>query len=114
FFHYLHPPTVHATIPLMSWHDPLATHIRIDAQHKTALAKLGINTVKDLLYHFPLRYGDIASVTYIETVADGDEVTIYGLLKNLKLDKTFRTKIARATATIQDESGSIKATWFNQ
>jgi len=39
---------------------------------------------------------------------------MYGRIKKLKLDKTFRSKIARATAVIEDESGSIKATWFNQ
>ncbi len=98
----------------MTWNDSLERHIRIDKQHALALGKLGIKTVKDLLYHFPVRYGDTATLSYIQNAKDGDEITIYGRVKKLKLDKTFRSRIARATAVIEDESGSIKATWFNQ
>lgn len=98
----------------MTWNDSLDRHIRIDKQHALALSKLGIKTVKDLLYHFPVRYGDTATLSYIQNAKDGDEITVYGRVKKLKLDKTFRTRIARATAVIEDESGSIKATWFNQ
>ncbi len=98
----------------MNLRDPIESIIRIDKSHKLALMKLGIFSIKDLLYHFPVRYGDTATLSYIQNAQDGDEITMYGRIKNLKLDKTFRTKIARATATIEDESGSIKATWFNQ
>lgn len=98
----------------MNLNDPLESIIRIDKSHKLALTKLNIFTIKNLLYHFPVRYGDTATLSRIENAQDGDELTMYGRIKNLKLDKTFRTKIARATATIEDESGSIKATWFNQ
>ncbi len=98
----------------MTWNDPIESLIRIDKAHKLALLKLNIKTVKDLLYHFPVRYGDTATLSSIQNAKDGDEITMYGRIKNLKLDKTFRSKIARATAVIEDESGSIKATWFNQ
>lgn len=98
----------------MNLTDPLESIIRIDKSHKLALAKLNILTIKDLLYHFPVRYGDTATLSRIENAKDSDELTLYGRIKNLKLDKTFHTKIARATAVIEDESGSIKATWFNQ
>ncbi|MEY4440586.1 MAG: ATP-dependent helicase, ATP-dependent helicase RecG [Candidatus Parcubacteria bacterium] len=98
----------------MTIDSPLESLIRIDKAHKLALDKLGIFSIKDLLYHFPLRYGDTATLSSIQSSKDGEEITIYGRIKKLKLDKTFRTKIARATATIEDESGSIKATWFNQ
>ncbi len=98
----------------MKLSDPIESIIRIDKSHKLALIKLGMFTVKDILYHFPVRYGDTATLSYIQNAQDGDEMTMYGRIKNLKLDKTFRTKIARATAVIEDESGTIKATWFNQ
>lgn len=98
----------------MNLSDPLESIIRIDKSHKLALIKLGIFSIKDLLYHFPVRYGDTAILSSIQNAQDGDEMTMYGRIKKLKLDKTFRTKIARATAIIEDESGSIAATWFNQ
>ena len=98
----------------MNWNDPIGSIIRIDKAHTLALLKLNIKTIKDLLYHFPVRYGDTATLSSIQNAKDGDEITMYGRIKNLKLDKTFRSKVARATAVIEDESGTIKATWFNQ
>ena len=98
----------------MTLNSPLESCIKIDSQHKVALAKLSIYTVKDLLYHFPVRYGDTATLSSIQNSKDGEDITIFGRIKKLKLDKTFRTKIARATAVIEDESGTINATWFNQ
>lgn len=98
----------------MNLYSPLESVVRIDKSHKLALTKLGVFSIKDLLYHFPVRYGDTATLSRIENAQDGDELTMYGRIRDLKLDKTFRTKIARATAIIEDESGSIKATWFNQ
>ena len=98
----------------MTQDSPIETLIRIDKSHKLALEKLGIRTLKNLLYHFPVRYGDTATLSSIQNTKDGEDITIYGRIKKLKLDKTFRTKIARATAVIEDESGTIHATWFNQ
>lgn len=92
----------------------LQKYIKIDKSHALALAKLGITSVHDVLYHFPLRYGDTAILSSVQNIKDNEEITLYGRIKKLKLDKTFRSKIARATAIIEDESGAIKATWFNQ
>lgn len=93
---------------------PIESLMRIDKSHKLALEKLKIKTIKNILYHFPMRYGDTATLSSIQSTKDGEDITIYGRIKKLKLDKTFRSKIARATAVIEDESGTIKATWFNQ
>ncbi len=98
----------------MTLQSAIESVIRIDKAHQLALNKLNIKTVKDLLYHFPVRYGDTATLSSIHNAKDGDEITVYGRIKNLKLDKTFRSKVARATAVIEDESGTIKATWFRQ
>jgi ATP-dependent DNA helicase RecG len=98
----------------MTIDSPLSSIIRIDKSHQVALDKLELKTIKQLLYHFPVRYGDTATLSSISNTKNDEEITIYGRIKKLKLDKTFRTKIARSTALIEDESGTIKATWFNQ
>lgn len=79
-----------------------------------ALARLGIKTVEDLLYHFPVRYGDTAASGNIATLQKGDMTVIFGKISKLKISKGFRTKIAMAQGTIEDGTGSIKAIWFNQ
>ena len=60
---------------------PISSLIKIDKNHALALQKLGIHSVKDLLYHFPIRYGDTAILSSIQNVTDNQEITIYGRIK---------------------------------
>lgn len=84
-----------------------------EIQHK-ALKKLGLHTVEDLLYYFPLRYGDIAQPRTIASLKKDETVAIYGKVTGLKTKKTFKSRIAMSEATIEDETGKIKAVWFHQ
>ncbi len=88
--------------------------VRVAEIERRGLAKLGVRTVGDLLYHFPARYSDTSSLKNIRDVVAGESAAIYGKVSKLKLGKSFRTHITRATATITDESGSIEAIWFHQ
>ena len=45
---------------IMYLDNKIETQFRIDINQKKALARLGINTVRDLLYYFPSRYTDIS------------------------------------------------------
>lgn len=87
---------------------------RILPAQKGALKKLGLTTAKDLLYYFPSRYGNIADTKSIDKLSEGDTITIAGKISGLKASKGFRTKIAMAEARITDQTGSVKAVWFNQ
>ena len=87
---------------------------KINPPQKKALTRLGITTIKDLLFHFPNRYSDIAKIKSIKDVLSGDEVTIYGKVTKLKSSKTFHGGVPIAEATITDNTGSIKARWFHQ
>lgn len=98
----------------MNLSDDLSKYLRLQGDHPKALAKLGIKTVGDLLFHFPTRYGDISEFNQIEHVEPNKKVVIFGKIKNLKTGKTYRSHVAKSEATIEDESGSIKAIWFNQ
>lgn len=87
---------------------------RITPLQKKALYRLGIHTIRDLLYHFPARYGDTATATAINHLEEGQEASIYGRITKLDTGKTLRGKMAKATATITDDSGSLRITWFRQ
>ena len=56
----------------------ISEQFRITPIQKTALKKLGIETVHDLLYHFPVRYGDTAEARNIESLQQGDTAVIFG------------------------------------
>jgi len=85
----------------------------MDTQKK-ALKKLGLETIEDLLYYFPVRYGDMAQVKNIVGLSKGDHALVYGKISHLKLSKGWKSKIPMAEAIIEDESGKIKAIWFHQ
>lgn len=87
---------------------------RLNSPQKSALKKLGVRTVEDLLYHFPSRYTRSIPQKTISSLSPGDEVTIYGVVRKLKLSKAFRKRIPMAEGLIEDQTGSIKAVWFNQ
>lgn len=84
-----------------------------ELQHK-ALKKLGITTVEDLLYYFPIRYGNVAQSRSISSLQKDDQAAIFGKISSLKTKKAFQKKTPMSEATIEDETGSIKAIWFHQ
>src|SRR6185312_13684318 len=93
---------------------PVSDYFRITPIQKAALKKLGILSVGDLLYHFPVRYGDTAEARSIDSLAHGDAAVIFGKLTNPKASKGFKSKMTMATARIEDETGGINCVWFNQ
>jgi ATP-dependent DNA helicase RecG len=94
--------------------DILSHIFRILPSQGKALKKLGIETVEDLLYHFPVRYGDTAEVRNISSLSKGESAVVFGKISNLKTSKAFRKKIPMGEAWIEDETGKIKVVWFHQ
>ncbi len=85
----------------------------LPAQAK-ALKNLHIETVADMLYHFPIRYGDTASKMNIGSLSKGSSAVIFGKISGLKTSKAFRKKIPMAEGVIEDETGRMKIIWFHQ
>jgi len=81
---------------------------------KKALDRLGIITVKDLLFHFPSRYDDIAKIKNIAELKEGDDTIIYGKIFSIKTGKAYRKKIPLTEAVVKDGTGKIKVVWFHQ
>lgn len=93
---------------------PIHEKFRITPLQKAALKKLGIETLHNLLYHFPVRYGDTAEAKNIDSLQQGDTAVIYGRIGGLKTGKGFKSKITMATGHVEDETGRINCIWFNQ
>lgn len=87
---------------------------RLTPPQKKALARLKIETVKDLLYHFPTRYGSTAEARRISDLVPGEETAIFGTIKNLETKKSFKSHVPMGKATVEDDTGSIDIVWFNQ
>ena len=98
----------------MNLQDLIEKNFRLQDSQKVALKKLGIKTINDLLYHFPVSYGDTSEKRNIGSLLIGDKAVIFGKISGLKTSRGFRTKIPMSEAWIEDESGKIKAVWFHQ
>ncbi|NQV88592.1 MAG: ATP-dependent DNA helicase RecG [Parcubacteria group bacterium] len=98
----------------MKLKDLIVGHFRLAEQQKRALHKLGLVTISDLLFNFPVRYGDVAQFKNITDLQKDDLALIYGKVTGLKTSRAFRKKIPMAEATLEDESGKIKIIWFHQ
>lgn len=99
----------------ISLNSPIVGTFRTLDSQKKALKRLNIETVRDLLYHFPTRYSHMSEVTTIKQSENDQHVTIYGIIKNPKIGKTYTTKIPMASAELVDiNNDTIKVTWFNQ
>ncbi|MDP2594079.1 MAG: ATP-dependent DNA helicase RecG [bacterium] len=95
--------------------DPIEKHFaRLRSEQKKALGKLGIRTIRDLLYHFPSRYERSGASTTIASAAPGAEVTFYGTIKKPEAKKSWKSRRPMGQATLEDASGKIKLMWFNQ
>ena len=79
---------------------------------KRRLAKLGLETVRDLLEHRPRRYEAAVPEVAIAALAGDDEVAIAGEVLNVSARR--RGRLAIVTARISDGTAAIGATWFNQ
>lgn len=53
-------------------------NFRLAPPQKTALKKLGLKTVRDLLYHFPTRYGDTSEMKNITGLVQGELAVVFG------------------------------------
>jgi len=98
----------------MNLTDTLESQFRLTKDQKSALLRLGLTTIRDLLFYFPARYSDISQIKLIRDLIPGDIATVYGEVSKLKTKKAFRTKIPMAEGIIDDGTGKLKITWFNQ
>ncbi|MFZ2521884.1 MAG: ATP-dependent DNA helicase RecG [Minisyncoccia bacterium] len=92
----------------------LIEEIRLTNSQKKALEKMGIATISDLLYHFPVRYGDTAEIVSVLNLNTGQNAVIFGKISGLKTSKAFYKKIPMSDGMLEDETGKIKLVWFNQ
>lgn len=78
------------------------------------LSGLGLETVGDLLAHYPRRYEDYRDRKHVADLRVGEEATVRGRLERIVLERTARRRVQVVKALVRDESGAVEAVWFNQ
>ncbi len=79
---------------------------------KKALTALGLATLRDVLWHFPLRMIDYTTRSNIVDLREGEEATIEGDVVRSDVSR-FSGRNGLARVRIQDGTGSMTVTWFN-
>ena len=98
----------------MNLSTPIEKIPRVGPQFQKKLKKLGIKTIKDLLWHFPHRYEDFSNLIPISKVKVGETCCILGKILEIKNSRTWKKRMFLTQAVIEDKSGAIKVVWFNQ
>ena len=78
------------------------------------LERVGLLTVEDLLYRFPIRYEDRSRLQPIASLRPGQTASIVGRVSSCGLRSTRRPGFKIFEALVTDPSGSIRVTWLNQ
>lgn len=98
----------------MQLDDSLKNSLRINELQIKALERLGVRTPRDMLYHFPARYADIAKISRIADLEVGATATIVVRVVKAATKKGWKSKMPMGEATLEDPSGTIRGVWFNQ
>lgn len=93
---------------------PLSSVGRFQQRFLPKLKTLGIETVRDLLFHFPIRYEDYATVVPIARLEPGMFATITATIGQITARRTWKRNLYLMEALLRDETGTVRATWFNQ
>lgn len=99
---------------MLNLNQKIETLPRFTPKYVQALHKLGIKTVEDFLLHFPFRYEDYSERVLIENLEPGSSSTVMGEVVSSKLVRTWKKKMLITECQVADETGSVRAVWFNQ
>lgn len=78
------------------------------------LKRLGIETLQDMLFYFPWRYEDRKNLKKIRELSHGNHETVLCEVVSAEITTTPRKKFKIFELTVTDQTGLLKAKWFNQ
>ena len=81
---------------------------------RAGLAEMGIETVLDLLEHYPRRYVDRTERAEIHELEIGQEATVDAEVRSCHARRTRDRKRTIVNATVYDGTGLLEIVFFNQ
>ncbi len=93
---------------------PLTEISKIQEKYYKKLEKLELETVEDLLRHFPVRYDDLSEISTIKQLREGSTQTIVVTVEKITSKSIPGRKLHLTNGTFSDATGTVKAVWFNQ
>jgi ATP-dependent DNA helicase RecG len=75
---------------------------------------VGLHTVEDLLYRFPIRYEDRGTFQTIAQLRPGVTASVLGEVVGSGIRPTRRPRFKIFELVVRDKTGGLRAIWFNQ
>ncbi|HEV8439436.1 MAG TPA: ATP-dependent DNA helicase RecG [Methylomirabilota bacterium] len=85
----------------------------VGPQRGKLLAKLGLETVEDALFHLPARHEDRTRLTAFRSLTPGEALTATGVVAGVSPPPRGRPRVP-LQVLLRDSTGFLKAVWFNQ
>jgi ATP-dependent DNA helicase RecG len=85
----------------------------VGPERAKVLARLELATVRDALFHLPLRHEDRSRLASLRSVTPGDARTCAGTIAGVSPPPRGRPRVP-LSVLLRDASGFLKALWFNQ
>lgn len=103
--------TPKSTIELLA--TPLSSFPDISPERATLLEKLGLRSVRDVLFCFPRDYEDFSDMRPVDRLEEGVLQTVRGTVTEVDSRGGFgKTRVG--IIVTDDQGGAVRATWFNQ
>jgi ATP-dependent DNA helicase RecG len=90
---------------------PITSLKGVSTAQAAKFKKLGVSTIRDLLYFFPHRHLDYSRTNYISELSQGEEQTITANVWQAQV--TMLGGRRGTEAIVGDETGNVRAVWFN-
>jgi ATP-dependent DNA helicase RecG len=78
------------------------------------LARLGITTARQALFHLPFRYDDFSELRPLGELLPDEKQSARVRVTDVKVEKGFGRRPQRVIAQLVDDSGSAEAIWFGR
>jgi ATP-dependent DNA helicase RecG len=79
--------------------------------------RLGFLTVRELLFHLPRRYDDLREMRQLGDLVRVEEGTVVSArvtVADVRVEPSFRRRVQRTIAVLEDPTGTVEATWFGR
>jgi ATP-dependent DNA helicase RecG len=101
-----------------AWYEAMAASpVTLDGvgpKRETELAKFGLETVEDILYHLPFRYEDRRQIATTRELRAGETLTLALRIRHLDERAVGRSRRRILTVVASDEEGSLEMIWYHQ
>ncbi len=108
------PETTTPDVEPAALNAPVTVLQNVGPKNAQNLARLGLHTLRDMLYYYPHRYNDYSTLKTINRVSYGEEVTVIGTVQSVSKRKARDGKREIVEAVVSDGTGAMRITWFNQ